>query len=87
MCDMFFRGVNFFKLFYGILFEIFDMFDKWWKKFYKLFFNFFHMFAVDLGDCFSRFVLSFLKTPQSGPLGSEFSGATEMQYYIQSRKV
>ena len=42
--------------------------------------------SVDSGDFFSRFVLSFLTTPQSCPLGSEFSGATEIHYYLQSRK-
>ena len=41
---------------------------------------------VDLGDCFFRFILSFLATMQSGPLGSEFNGATEILYYLQSRK-
>ena len=41
---------------------------------------------VDFGDCFSGFVLSFLTTPQSRALGSEFSGATEIHYYLQSRK-
>ena len=41
---------------------------------------------VDLGDCFSKFVLPFLTTTQSGPLGSEFSGATEVHYYLQSQK-
>ena len=38
---------------------------------------------IELGDCFSRFVLSFLTTPQIGPLGSEFSGTTEIHYYLQ----
>ena len=41
---------------------------------------------VDLGDFFTRFVLSFLTTPQSRHLGSEFNGATEIHYYLQSRK-
>ena len=31
--------------------------------------------GVDLGDCFS-----------SGPVGSQFSGATEIHYYLQSLK-
>ena len=42
---------------------------------------------VDLVDCFSRFVFSFLRTSQSRSLGSEFSGATEIHYYLQSRNV
>ena len=43
---------------------------------------------VDLGDCFSRFALSLspATAPQSGPLGSEISGATEIHYYLQSQK-
>ena len=40
---------------------------------------------VDLGGRFYRFILSFLTTPQRGPLGSGFSGATEIHYYLQSR--
>ena len=41
---------------------------------------------VVLRDFFSRFVLSFLTTPQSRPLGSEVSGAADIHYYLQSRK-
>ena len=41
---------------------------------------------VDFGDFFSRFVLSFLTTLISRPLGKEFSGATKIHYYLQSRK-
>ena len=42
--------------------------------------------CVALGGFFSRFVLSLLTTPQSRLLGSEFSGATEIHYYLQARK-
>ena len=49
-------------------------------------FRFSWITTVYLGDCFSRFVISFLATQQSGPLGREFNGETEIPYYLQSRK-
>ena len=45
-----------------------------------------HYLGVDLGDCFARFVFSLLTTSQSRPLGIEFSWATEIHYYLPSRK-